>query len=79
VVLEAARWFESQGILQDATEQYLKVLKASGEDAPGIYLRLARLHHWTHQPGEAAAWYRAFLAEPGSLPARIGKRESATM
>ncbi len=69
LVVEAAQWFESQGMLRDATEQYLKVLRRSEPADPELYLRLGRLHHWTHQPGEAAAWYRAFLAESRSLPA----------
>jgi Flp pilus assembly protein TadD len=69
VVREAARWFESQGKLRDAIEQYLNAMRGSQTPDPETYLRLARLHRWTGQPGEAAAWYRAFLAESGNTPA----------
>jgi tetratricopeptide (TPR) repeat protein len=68
VVREAARWFESQGKLRDAMEQYLAAMRGSKKADPEIYLRLARLHRWTQQPGDAAAWYRAFLAESGDAP-----------
>jgi Flp pilus assembly protein TadD len=69
VVREAARWFESQGKLRDAIAQYLAVMRRSEKADPEICLRLARLHRWTKQPGDAAAWYRAFLAESGKTPA----------
>ena len=69
VMLEAARWFESQGELRDAITQYLDAMRASKKTDPELYLRLARLHRWTQQPDDAVAWYRAFLADSGKAPA----------
>ncbi len=69
VRIEAARWFESQGELRDAITQYLDALHTTKSADPELYLRLARLHRWTQQPGDAIAWYRVFLAQSSQAPA----------